>query len=156
MGHGARAAWPHRLPLASCSVACVLAHVRPIFPRHTGLLQPLSAALWCLSEGKHSSAHCCPGWTTGRGPGTGELRGQRQCAVTGRVTWAGVGKAPSMHDGGVLMVGTVPSMGTSAALYSFSLVLFRGKDCSASREDECASGGVGVLRDAGRPAWSLC
>lgn len=72
-----------------------------------------------------------------------------------QVEWPGVGKAPSMHDGGVFMV---PSMGTSAALYSFSVVLFRGKDCSARllKEDECVSGGEGVLRDMGRPAWSLC
>lgn len=76
---------------------------------HSGLLQLLSAALWCLSEGKYSPAHRCPGWTTGCGPGTSELRGQRQCTVTGRVAWAGVGKAPRMHDGGVLMVGAVPS-----------------------------------------------
>ena len=124
--------WPAAL------FARVLAHVRPIFPCHPGLLQPLSAALWCLSEGKHSPAHCCPGWTTGRGPGTGELWGQRQCAVTGRVTWAGVGRAPGMHGGGVLMVGTGPSMDISAALDSFSPVLFRGKDCSARllKEDE--------------------
>lgn len=63
-----------------------------------------------------------------------------------------------MHDGGVLMVGTVPSMGTSGTLYSFSLVLFRGKDCSARllKEDERVSGVEGVLRDMGRPAGSLC
>lgn len=34
-----------------------------------------------------------------------------------------------MCDGDVLMVGTVPSMGISAALCSFPLVLFRSEDC---------------------------
>ena len=63
-----------------------------------------------------------------------------------------------MHDGGVLMVGTVPSMGPAAALYSFSLALFRGKGCSDKlfKEDRCAGGGEGALRDMGRPSWSLC
>lgn len=103
---------PTGFPQTATLFADVLAHVRPIFPWHPGLFQPLSAAPWCLSEGKHSPAHCCPGWTTGRGPGAGELRGQCQCAVTGRVTRAGVGEAPSMRSGGGLVVGAVPSMGT--------------------------------------------
>lgn len=128
---------PTGFPWPAAVFACVLARVRPIFPQHPELLQPLSAALWCLSERKHSPAHCCPGWTTGRGPGTGELRGQRQCAVTGRGIWAGVGKAPSMHDGGILMVGTVPSTGTSAPLYSFSLVLSGLRTALPERRRAC-------------------
>lgn len=68
-----------------------------------------------------------------------------------------MGKAPIMCHGGVLMVGTMPSMGTSAALCSFPLVLFRSKGCSARllKRDKCANGVEGVLRYMGRPAWSL-